>query len=69
MSDSNQKSLVAVSEDLQVLAPIKVVQFTNKAQAIALALSMDKLMPDKAKLAYQAANEALIKAMNLAIRD
>lgn len=52
-----------VSKDNQVLDTTKLVHLTNRAQAIALALANDPLVPEKAREFYDQANEMFKKAM------
>lgn len=62
MSNTENESLVGTT----TLDVGKLVSVTNRAQAIALALSIDPLVPEKAKEEYRKANQQLIKAMRAA---
>ncbi len=57
----NQSSLVATTT--QTLDKTALVRLTNRAQAIALTLANDPLVPEKAREFYDQANEMFKKAM------
>ena len=56
-----------VASDKQVLDLGKLVRITNRAQAIALCLASDPLVPEAAQSFYDQANEMFKKAMAAAI--
>ena len=51
----------------EVLDHGALVRLTNRAQAIAMVLAYDPLVPEKARAVYEEANECLKKAMRLAL--
>jgi hypothetical protein len=52
-----------VASNTQTLDKTALVRLTNRAQAIALELANDQLVPEKAREFYNQANEMFKKAM------